>query len=182
MSHGLFNRCLCYVSGPENIAVALLFPEGQRALGFNQKYLNLCSEDEQRSYGFGTNWGRVLNDRIFIFGWTNPLITVVYLPFPVPRIAQTWNLTEHHRDELKSEPDPTAWSHRWCIVKHFIFKSMAKGRTPSFCCVTASTLLGRPVMLEHGSRDLFLFRQKSISEVRQWRWVTRPFHPKYSSQ
>jgi len=25
-------------------------------LRFNQKYLNLCSEDEQRSYGVGTTW------------------------------------------------------------------------------------------------------------------------------
>ncbi len=32
----------------------LLSMEGQRALGFHQKYLNLCSEDERRSYGFGT--------------------------------------------------------------------------------------------------------------------------------
>jgi len=27
------------------------------ALKFNQKYLRLCSEDEQRSYGVGTAWG-----------------------------------------------------------------------------------------------------------------------------
>jgi len=27
---------------------------GQKAHGFHQKYLNLCSEDEQRSYRFGT--------------------------------------------------------------------------------------------------------------------------------
>ncbi len=26
--------------------------EGQKALEFHQRYLNLCSEDEQRSYGF----------------------------------------------------------------------------------------------------------------------------------
>ncbi len=37
-------------------------------------YLNLCSEDERRSYRFGTTGGWVINDRIFIFGWTNPLI------------------------------------------------------------------------------------------------------------
>ncbi len=34
---------------------------------------NLCSEDELKSYGFGTIWGWVFNDRSFIFGWTNPL-------------------------------------------------------------------------------------------------------------
>ncbi len=44
--------------------------EGQRDLRFYQKYLNLCSEDERKSYGFGTTWGWVINDRIFILGWT----------------------------------------------------------------------------------------------------------------
>jgi len=43
------------------------------ALRFNQKFLNLCSEDERRSYGVGTTWGWANTDRIFIFGWTNPL-------------------------------------------------------------------------------------------------------------
>ncbi len=52
MSHGLFYRCPCYISGPGNISVVLLSMEGLRALGFHQKYLNLCYEDEQRSYGF----------------------------------------------------------------------------------------------------------------------------------
>ncbi len=28
---------------------------------------------ERRSYRFGTRWGWVINDRIFIFGWTIPL-------------------------------------------------------------------------------------------------------------
>ncbi len=43
------------------VSVVLLSMEGQRALGFNQKYLNLCLEDEWRYYGFGTTWG---------WGWT----------------------------------------------------------------------------------------------------------------
>ncbi len=47
--------------------------QGQKALRFHQTYLKLCSKDEQRSYGFGTAWGWVINDRIFIFGWANPL-------------------------------------------------------------------------------------------------------------
>ncbi len=70
MSHGRFYRCPCYVSGFGNILVTLLSMQGQRALRFHQKYLNLCSEDEWRSYGFGTTWGWVINDRIFIFGRT----------------------------------------------------------------------------------------------------------------
>ncbi len=70
MSHGLFYRFPCYVSGPGNISVALLSMEGLRALRFHQKYLNLliCSEDDRRSYGFRTTSGCVINYRIFIFG------------------------------------------------------------------------------------------------------------------
>ncbi len=46
----------------------------QRTLGFHQKDLNLCSEDERRSYRFGKTWGRVIIvDIIFNFGWTIPL-------------------------------------------------------------------------------------------------------------
>ncbi len=55
-----------------NVSVAFLSMEGQKALGF---HLNLCSEDERRSYGFGTSWAWVINDRIFIFGWT---VTLMY--------------------------------------------------------------------------------------------------------
>ncbi len=64
-----YTDVLYYVSG----SVALLSMEGRRALRFHQKYLNLCSEDERRSYGFGTTWGWVINDRIIIFWWTNLL-------------------------------------------------------------------------------------------------------------
>ncbi len=43
-----------------NMVVPLLSMQGQKALGFHQKYLNLCSEDEQRSYRFGTTGGWVI--------------------------------------------------------------------------------------------------------------------------
>ncbi len=39
----------------------------------SSKYLLLCSAEQRNSYRFGTNWGWV-NDRIFIFGWTIPLM------------------------------------------------------------------------------------------------------------
>ncbi len=48
------------------------------ALRFHKKYLHLCSKDERRSYRFGTTWGWVINDRIFILGWTNPLRLVLW--------------------------------------------------------------------------------------------------------
>ncbi len=65
--------CFIDVSGPGNISVVLRPMDGQKTVRFHQKYLNLCSEDERRSYGFRTTWGRVINDRIFILGWTNLL-------------------------------------------------------------------------------------------------------------
>jgi len=43
------------------------------ALRFHQKYLNSCSEEEQRSHGVETTSGWGNTDRIFNFGWTIPL-------------------------------------------------------------------------------------------------------------
>ncbi len=68
MLYGLFYRSPCYVSGHGNISVVLLSMEGLGALRFKQKHLNLCSDDEPRSYGFGTTSGCVINDIIFYFG------------------------------------------------------------------------------------------------------------------
>ncbi len=40
----------------------------------SSEYLPLCSAEQTHSYRFGTTWGWVNDDRIFIFGWTIPLI------------------------------------------------------------------------------------------------------------
>ncbi len=37
------------------------------------KYIPLFSAKQGNSYRFGTTWGVVKDDRIFIFGWTIPL-------------------------------------------------------------------------------------------------------------
>ncbi len=66
-----FNNVLTTFLGLD-VSVTLLSMQGQKALGFHQIYLNSCSDDERMSYGFGTTWGWVINDRIFIFGWTIP--------------------------------------------------------------------------------------------------------------
>ncbi len=39
----------------------------------SSKYLPLCSAEQRHSYRFGTTWGWVNDDIIFIFGWTIPL-------------------------------------------------------------------------------------------------------------
>ncbi len=75
--HRLFHSLLPFWA--LNVVVVLLSMEGQKTLGFYQKYLNLCSEGERRSYGFGTTWGWVINDWVFIFVWTMPLKTNTHL-------------------------------------------------------------------------------------------------------
>uniref|UniRef100_A0A8C1UXI6 Signal-induced proliferation-associated 1-like protein 1 n=1 Tax=Cyprinus carpio TaxID=7962 RepID=A0A8C1UXI6_CYPCA len=45
---------LLFIPPPQLCHIALLSMQGHKALGFHQKYLHLCSEDEQRSYVFGT--------------------------------------------------------------------------------------------------------------------------------
>ncbi len=75
-----------------NVSVVLLSMEDQKALGFHQKYLNLCSEDEWRSYRFGTTWGWAINDRFFIFGWTIPLsVCVIFCSLEL----QNWCFVKH---------------------------------------------------------------------------------------
>ncbi len=39
----------------------------------HQKYLNLCSEDYETFTGLKGHLG-VVNDKIFILGWSNPLM------------------------------------------------------------------------------------------------------------
>ncbi len=51
-----------------NVVVALLSMQGQKALGFHQKYLHLFSEDEWGFYGFGKTWRGNIYDRIFLGG------------------------------------------------------------------------------------------------------------------
>ncbi len=70
------------------------------------KYLNLCSEDEQRSYGFVTTRGRVINDRIFIFGWTIPLM----------RLFRIWI----------SVGDAVTSLHRWVMAAWRLFPSAVR--------------------------------------------------------
>ncbi len=45
----------------------------------SSEYLPLCSAEQRHSCRFGTTWGWVNDDRIFIFGWTIPLRPKVIL-------------------------------------------------------------------------------------------------------
>ncbi len=82
-----------------NVVDVLLSMEGQRALGFHQKYVNLCSEDERRSYGFGTmsiynsylNYYKVSFKVIFITIWRFE-VSVFFILLFSKRLLNEFNL------------------------------------------------------------------------------------------
>ncbi len=100
--------CVYYASGPGNISVVLLSMECQLYLRFNQKHLNLCFEDERR---FGMTWGQVINDRMFLLGWTNASISWIIFIF-VP-----------YHTELK---DPYEYVYRYTPGTYRTFLGMGK--------------------------------------------------------
>ncbi len=54
-----------------------MVPQKQPGYKLSSKYLPLCSAEQRHSYRFRTTWGRVNDDRIFIFGWTIPLSVIL---------------------------------------------------------------------------------------------------------
>ncbi len=53
MSHGLFYRCILCFWTWEHFSCVAVYGVSDNSQ-FHQKHLYLCSEDERRSYGFGT--------------------------------------------------------------------------------------------------------------------------------
>ncbi len=90
-AHKMYSRChMNYVNDVPipfwvlNVVVVLLSMEGQKALGVQQKNLNLVSEDRLRSYTFRTTWVWV------IFGWT--ILLMSYEALLCKNIASPWNI------------------------------------------------------------------------------------------
>ncbi len=107
----------------------------------HQKYLNLCSEDERRSYRFRTTWGWVINDRIFIFGWTIPLrlITLKHL---------SWNLIIHL---FINSPNHLVLGMLFCLLG--FSGDLMMICDPDFCC-------GQPIRLKRlSSQSILSIRQ-----------------------
>jgi len=77
----------------------------------------LCSEDKQKSYGFGTTWGWVIDDRISIFEWTVPLM---YTEFFVVKSA--------HKQHIKAEET---------VIGRFTCPSAVSFCLNGFICVKA---------------------------------------------
>ncbi len=90
-----FNDVLTMFLDLDRVRILAVYGRVKELLGIHHQYLNLCSEDERRSYRFGTTWGWVINDRIFIFGWTiNPHVCSLYAKPQTPGIpnicARSW--------------------------------------------------------------------------------------------
>ncbi len=69
-----FNDVLTIFLGLERGSCIAVYAESYKALGFHQKYLDLCSKDERRSYRFGTGLSNSWQNKIF---WVNYLFNFV---------------------------------------------------------------------------------------------------------
>ncbi len=84
----------------------------------SSKYLPLCSAEQRNSCMFGTTWGWVNDDRIFIFGWTIPLNLLIS-----PGWATRWCfISEKERENLRSHSVQwyglsSVWWVRWCFLR-----------------------------------------------------------------
>ncbi len=74
-------------SGAPLTSIVIFFPimevngaPKQPGYKLSSEYLPLCSAEQRNSYRFGTTWGWVNDDRIFIFGWIIPLRSACLLP------------------------------------------------------------------------------------------------------
>ncbi len=70
----------------------------------SSKYLPLYSAEQRNSYRFGTTWGWVNDDRIFIFGWTI-LLSLQAFPLSLKhtmhcilqtRVKHQWNINTYN--------------------------------------------------------------------------------------
>ncbi len=133
------------------VVISLLSMEGQRALRFHQKHLNLCSEDEQKSYGFGTTWGWVINDRILIF-WVN-------YPFKHNLIMQVSILTIRPRKEiwleLKIRKSP-------CFLKMLWVAGQSLGSVSLLVCRSSS--------VENALGSLHWLKRTGSVPLAEWQW------------
>ncbi len=86
-----FNDVLTMFLGLEHVSYVAVYAGSQKALRFHKKYFNLCSEDERRSYRFGTTWGRVINWQNFYFGETNPWSQWIFWMIKLPETKSMVN-------------------------------------------------------------------------------------------
>ncbi len=68
----------------------------------SSKYLHLCSAEQRHSYRFGTIWGWVNDDIIFMFRWTIPLsVSYSLQPYIMSLIKTLWQKTSARSSGLQ---------------------------------------------------------------------------------
>ncbi len=81
MSHGLLRKCPYYLSGPLTCQLCCCLFRKRKHLDFIKNILICVLKMNEGLYGFGTRWRWVINDRVFIFGWTIPLMDLFSCAF-----------------------------------------------------------------------------------------------------
>ncbi len=113
-----------------NVVVPLLPMQGQKALGFHQKYLNLHPEDERTSYR-----GWVINDRSFIFGWTIPLrigtLMCYGFKWPAFYLSKWWVGATSYLQTLTVWPTAKMISNASPNLLHIL----------TFCCIPVAAII-----------------------------------------
>ncbi len=128
-----------------NMSVALMSMQGQKALRFHQKYLNLCSKDERRSHGFETTSGKLMTS-FFIFGWTITLSLYPRLKVKRYSIQEQMNLLwilrhRHHWWLLYRLPWGCAVQKGICCPEsRIVFCLRVCWQNPEVCCYLSAVV------------------------------------------
>ncbi len=95
----------------------------------SSKYLPLCSAEQRNSYRFGTTWGWVNDDRIFIFGWTIPLSPLPLSFWPLRPLPQRVSRSRKHSNIVYHFCAINKWgieiTFEWALAVHFHFRDHA---------------------------------------------------------
>ncbi len=102
----------------------MLSMQGPIAVGFNQKYLSLCSKDE-RSYGFGTTWGWASTTfppfkyliRINVFNRINRSQDGLIIDVVTQCYQQILPIDSKGLSEYRNAPGLTSWPDRWILFR-----------------------------------------------------------------
>ncbi len=98
-----FNVILTTFLSLEHVCCIAVYAGSEKLVDFIKNiFVYLCSEDEWRFYRFGTTWEWVINDRIFIFGWTIPLRRPTHGPStPSEPFRSRWKISMWEKQHVQ---------------------------------------------------------------------------------
>ncbi len=115
----------------------------------SSEYLPLFWAEQIHAYRFGTTWGWVNDDRIFIFAWTIPLILLlfVYVCFPI-----TGRMHSLQSTTRTCSICGTGVSTIWPLE----LGNCSSASIPSFACLRSRKCGRRPVVNKRWKRTIFV--------------------------